>query len=76
MARPLSEKEKSNILERIQDGYHWTEIVKEFNTSSATIFKLKKDMKVKPRKAYKQRITSHVPLTHVRGGESFIENAF
>lgn len=76
MARNLSDVEKSKILERIKDGYHWTEIVKEFNTSSATIFALKKNGKVKPRKPYKQRITSHVPLTHIRNGESFLMDCF
>ena len=76
MARNLTDKEKQSILQRIKDGVHWTEIVKEFNTSTMTIFKLKKAGEVKQRKPYKARITSHVPLTHIRNGESFIMDCF
>jgi len=38
--------------------------------------KQKREKETKPREIYKARITSHVPLTHTRNGESFICNAF
>lgn len=38
--------------------------------------KQKRVRETKPREIYKARITSHVPLTHIRNGESYILNAF
>mgnify|MGYP003442594036 CR=1 FL=1 len=38
--------------------------------------KQKREKETKPREIYKARITSHVPLTHIRNGESYILNAF
>ena len=79
MARNLTEEEKQTIAEKIKDGSTWQSIIKQFNCSTSTIYRIVKEHGIefkKSREKYKARITSHVPLTHVRGGESFIENAF
>ena len=38
--------------------------------------KQKREKETKPREIYKARITSHVPLTHIRNGEYFIMDCF
>lgn len=38
--------------------------------------KQKRVRETKPREIYKARITSHVPLTHIRNGESFLMDCF
>ena len=40
------------------------------------IIKQKREKETKPREIYKARITSHVPLTHIRNGESFLMDCF
>jgi len=79
MARNLTDKEKSDIAELIKDGSTWQSIVKQFNCSTSTIYRIVKDNGIefkKSREPYKARITSHVPLTHTRNGESFLMGAF
>ena len=51
-------------------------IKKRLNIVQPVKPKQKREKETKPREIYKARITSHVPLTHIRNGESFIGNAF
>lgn len=79
MARNLTDKEKKDIAELIKNGNTWQEVIAKFNCSTSTIYRIVKDTGIefkRKREPYKARITSHVPLTHTRGGESFICGAF
>ena len=51
-------------------------IKKRNNVVQPEKIKQKREKETKPREIYKARITSHVPLTHTRNGESFIYQAF
>lgn len=51
-------------------------IKKRNNVVQPEKIKQKREKETKPREPYKARITSHVPLTHTRNGESFLMEAF
>jgi len=81
------EKEKL-VVSELEAGKSFRVIEKELKISMNAIQRIKADYKVvqpvkekvvyKPvkRSEYKQQSSSHVPLTHVRNGESFIYEAF
>lgn len=79
MAKNLTNEQKQTIVEQIKQGATWQAIVKQFNCSTSTLYRIVKDTGIelkKTREPYKARITSHVPLTHTRTGESFIYDSF
>ena len=51
-------------------------IKKRNNVVQPEKIKQKREKETKPREIYKARITSHVPLTHIRNGEYFIMDCF
>ena len=51
-------------------------IKKRNNVVQPEKIKQKREKETKSREPYKARITSHVPLTHTRNGESFIMDCF
>lgn len=78
------------VKKELEAGKSFRKIEAEHKVSQKAIARIKKQLDVvqppkpnqkreketKPREIYKARITSHVPLTHPRNGESFIVNAF
>lgn len=79
MARNLTEQEKQTIAEKIKAGETWQSIIKQFNCSTATIYRIVKDTGVefkKSREKSKVGISSHVTFSHIKGGDSFIYDSF
>jgi len=85
-----SEEKEKMVVSELEAGKSFRKIESEHNVSQKAIARIKSDYKVvqpdkpkqkrenetKPREPYKARITSHVPLTHTRNGESFLMAAF
>ena len=78
----LSEGKRNSILEYLRNELSFNEIKDKVGVSLYTIHSIAKSngierkVGVPKRKEYKARITSHVPLTHTRNGESFLMEAF
>ena len=78
----LSEETRNGILSDLRKELSFNAIRDKVGVSLQTIHAIAKangierKVGVPKRKEYKARITSHVPLTHTRNGESFLMEAF
>lgn len=76
MARNLTEQEKQTIAEKIKAGETWQSIIKQFNCSTATIYKIVKDTGVEFKKSREKGTSSHVTFSHIKHGDNFIFDSF
>lgn len=76
MARNLTEQEKQTIAKKIKAGETWQSIIKQFNCSTATIYRIVKDTGIEFKKSREKGNSSHVTFSHIKWGDSFIYNSF